>query len=118
MTPVEKGVDAVRDGVVVEDEEFAVRAQRRDDAGRPPGEVVEVAEHTLAGIDEVEPPAPQLAGQRLRVPVHPEDLRPPLTRRLERRRSRVDAGRDGSEPRERGGRLAGAAVEVEDALAL
>src|SRR5207248_11763225 len=101
-----------------EDEQLALLAQRRRDAGRPAGKVVEVAEHALARVDEVEAATTQLAGQRLRVAVHPEDLRPPLASRLERPRSRIDSGRHGSQLRERGGRLARAAMEVEDPLLL
>ena len=82
----------------------------------PAGEIVEVAEHAFAGVDEVEAAAPQLAGQRLRVAVDPQDLRPPLARRLERRRPRVHPGHDSPQLGEGGGRLARAAVEVEHAL--
>src|SRR5262249_59739492 len=56
-------------------------------------------------------------GQRLRVAVDPEDLRPPLTRRVERRRTRVDSGRLGPELGERGRRLARPGQHMEDALA-
>ena len=91
-------------------------SQSRRDAQRPAVEVVEVAEHALAGVDEVEPPASQLAGQRLRVAVHPEDLRPALARGLERRRACVHASDDSSELGQRGGCLARAAMEVEDPL--
>ena len=85
---------------------------------RPAVEVVEPVEHAFARVDEVEAAAAELARQRLRVAVDPEDLRPPLARRLERARPRVDAGRHGAQLGERGGRLARPAVEMEHALAL
>ena len=104
--------------MVVEDEQLAVLAQRRRHPDRPAFEIVEAAEDALARIDEVEAAATQLARQRLRIAVHPQDLRPPLPRPLERSRPRVDARGDGPEVGQRGRRFARTAEEVEDALAL
>src|SRR5439155_3834740 len=67
-------------------------------------------------VDEIEPAAPQLAGKRLRVGLNPEDRGPSLSRRLERLTRRLDAGDDGAQLGELCGRVAGPALQVEDAL--
>ncbi len=104
--------------MVVEDEELAVRPQRRRDTGRPAVEVAEPAHNAFAGVDEVEAAPAQLARERLRVAVDPEDLRPSLARRLERPQAGIEARRHRTELRQRGGRLTGPAEEMENLLAL
>src|SRR5437763_6952092 len=117
-TPTEKSVHTICDGMVVEDEELAGRAQRRRDTGRPAVEVTEPFENAFAGVDEIEAASAELARQRLRVTVHPEDLRPPFACRLERGRLRVDPRRDRPELGERRRGLARSAQQMQDALAL
>jgi hypothetical protein len=53
-TPTEKSVHTICNGMVVEDEELAGRAQRRRDTGRPAVEVTKPSENAFAGVDEIE----------------------------------------------------------------
>src|SRR5690242_2681388 len=118
LTPVHEPVDDERNGMLLVEEQVAAVPQRSGNSAQPGLEITNCAERAEAGIDEVEAAAAELARQRLRVGLHPEDRRPALPRGLEGGAGGVDAGDDAAELRELRGRLAGAALEVEHALLL
>src|SRR5215468_9562008 len=101
--------------LLVEEEVPAV-PEGRSETPQPRFEVEYVRQRARPRIHEIEAPAAQLARERLRVGLHPEDRGPPFARGFQRRSRRVDAGHDPAELRELGGRFARAAVQVEHAL--
>src|SRR5581483_4109552 len=113
VLPASERVDAERHGVVVVDEQLAAIVQRLDDPARPAVEIGQPREHALGGVHEVEAAAPELAGQRLRLRLDPEDLRPPLACRVERLLRGVDRRDDGALLGELGARLAASALEMQ-----
>src|SRR4051812_48042430 len=116
VVPALEAVDAKSDRVRLVHEQLSALVQRSDDARRPGIQVAELPQRSLRRVDEVEAAAPQLRGQRLRVGLDPEDRRPLLARRVDRRLRRVDSRHDGALRRELGARTAAAAAQVQDAL--
>src|SRR6185312_5523738 len=73
-------------------------------------------QRTEAGVDEVEASAPELAGQYLRVSLHPQDGGPALARRLERVAGDVDSGDNTAELAELRRRLTRPALQMQHPL--
>ena len=112
-----QAVDAECDRVLVEEQQITAGTDGGCDAAHPRVEVARLHHRPRACVDEVEAPTTKLAGQDLRVRLHPEDRRPSAPRELERLPRRVDTGDDRTELCQLGCRLARRAAQVQHALA-